>query len=244
MGAVKLGQSNTRIIERSYEPADLYLYQTVISPTITANVTLDDIVITVNDTTGATNGDVITFYEGIRFFQSIVKSFTATTITIQSPIDFAYTTDALVDIGIWNMAVNGSSITQIFSIKSPQLASLNIHTINCTMLDSSDMDDGKFGGIAQLTNGIIFKLVDGIKKNLALVVNNLGFYEIGFSTAYSAKAPAGKYGFRARRYIPEINGVILKLSHADDAEFQVHIQDDLTDLDLVTFTVNGYKGDI
>lgn len=227
----------------SLEPVDLYLYKLTLTPTISVDVSIEDLVITVDSTSGAANGDAITFYEGIRFFQSVIKSFTATTITISSPIDFAYTTKALVEIGKWNMAVNGSVTTQIFSIKSPPEISFNINTVNCSMLDSSDMDDGMFGGISSLSNGVIFKLVDGIKKNLALIINNLGFWEIGFDTEYSAKAPAGKYGFRARRHISEINGVVLKLLCKDNAEFQVHIQDDLTGLDLMAVTVNGYKGE-
>lgn len=57
--------------------------------------------------------------------------------------------------------------------------------------DDGSMDDGKFGGMSQLANGIRFGINDGWEKNLAVVVNNLGFAEIGFSTQYASKAPAG-----------------------------------------------------
>lgn len=221
-------------------PADYYLYKLVTTQTITSNVTIGDTVINVADTTGVVVGHAITFYEGQFMYQSIVKATTGTSITLSSPIDFAYTTAAIVETGLWNMAVDGSSTPQIFYIKSPPAASIHIHTINCSMLDSTAMDDGLFGGIPALTNGIIFKFVNTIVKNLALIVNNLGFWEIGFTTDYSLKAPSGQYGFKARRFVPDINGTAVFLTFVDHAQFQVIIQDNLTDLDLLSCTINGH----
>ena len=219
------------------EPFDLYLYKITVTLTITSGVTLGDTVINVVSTVGVNVGDVITFYEGTRFYQSLVMATTETSVTVGSPIDYAYTTSTLIEVGLWNMAIDGSTTTQIFSIKSPPDSDVDIHSINCSITDSSEMDSGKFGGIPQLSKGIIFRFVNSIKKNLALVVNNLGFWEIGFDIAYDDKAPAGTYGFKARRHIPTVNGVILKL--VGDGEFQVHIQDDLTDLDLLACSING-----
>lgn len=223
-------------------PADYYLYQTIVTPTITSDMTIGDTVVNVDDTTGIVVGHAITFYENISMYQSIVKATTATTITLSSPIDYAFTTAALVETGLWNMAVDGSVTPQTFKIKAPQLSDIHIHTINCSILSSDPyvMDDGKFGGITALTNGTIFKFINGITKNLALVVNNLGFWEIGFSTSYADKAPSGQYGFKARRDLPSINGIILALTYSDSAEFQIIIQDDLTDLDLFACTINGH----
>jgi len=135
------------------------------------------------------------------------------------------------------MAVDGTT-PQIFSIKAPPNATVDIHTINCSMLNTTAMDDGTFGGINQLTNGIILKFIDGFTKNLALIVNNLGFWEIGFSTEYSTKAPAGKYGFKARRHIPIVNGSVLRVK--ENSEFQIEIQDDLTGLDFMAMTIDGH----
>lgn len=221
-------------------PADYYLYQTIATPTISATATIGDEVITVISSTGVVANHAITFYEGSNMFQSLVTGTTATTISLASPIDFAYTASALVEAGLWSMNVNGSVTTQIFSIKAPPTGSICAHTINFTMLDATDMDDGKFGGMAALTHGILFRFINGLTKNLAVIVNNIGFWEIGFITEYSSKAPAGQYGFKGRRNVPQINGVVIKINSGGDSEFQIHIRDDLTTLDLFTSTINGF----
>ncbi len=221
-------------------PVDFYLYQTAATPTITVNTAIDDKILTVDSTTGVVVGHAITLYEGINMFQSVIKSTTATSITLSSGLDFAFTTGTLVECGNWNMAVDGSTTTQVFKIKSPSGININAHSIHVSMLDGSAMDDGKFGGLTQLNNGIIFRLEDGTIKNLAMIVNNIGFYEVGFDTEYASKAPAGQYGFRATRDIWKTNGTVLKLSGPDSSEFQLHVQDDLSDLDLLACTIGGH----
>ena len=223
-------------------PADYYLYQTIATPVISSTASVGDIVIDVVSSTGVVAGHVITFYEGISMFQSIVVSTTATTITFASTIDFEYTADSLVEAGLWSMNVNGSVTTQVFSIKAPPLAAIDVHTINLSMLDSSPMDDGLFGGITALApeDGLLFRFVNNITKNLALIINNLGIWEIGFTLDYSEKAPAGQYGLRARRDVPNINGVTVFINSGGESEFQIHIRSNLTDLDLVACTINGH----
>ena len=159
-------------------PADYYLYNTAATPVITSPVSVGDEVINVDDTATVVGGHAITMYEGHTMFQSLVTAKTAGTISIAAPVDYAYTVGALVETGLWSMNVDGSTTPQIFSIKSPPEADICVHSINCSMLDASDMDDGRFGGMAALTNGALFRFIDGIEKNLAVVVNNLGFWEI------------------------------------------------------------------
>lgn len=221
-------------------PADYYLYKKVATPVISSTAAIGDAVINVVSSTGVVVNHAITFYEGVNMFQSLVKATTATSVTLASPIDFEYTEDALIEAGLWSMDVDGSTTPQVFSIKAPPESSVHIHTINCSMLDATDMDDGTFGGMAALSNGILFRFLDGVTKNLAVILNNIGFWEIGFSTEYSAKAPAGQYGFKARRKIPEVDGVIVKLPLGGASEFQIHVRDDLTALDLFACTINGH----
>lgn len=221
-------------------PADYYLYKTIATPVISSTAAIGDEVINVVSSTGVAVGHAITFYEGLNMFQSLVTATTATSVTLASPIDFEYTEDALIEAGIWSMNVDGSVTPQIFSIKAPPDASICIHTINCSMLDSSDMDDGRFGGIAALSNGILFRFLNGGTKNLAVIVNNIGFWEIGFVTEYSPKAPAGQYGFKARREVPNINGVTVPLKFGGESKFQIHVRDDQTALDLFACVINGH----
>lgn len=225
---------------QSFIPADYYLYQTVATPVISTTATIDDEVIQVVSSTGVIAGHVMTIYEGNQMFQTLVTDTTATSISMSNPIDFAFTADALVEAGLWSMNVDGSSTTQIFSIKAPPTGSIHMHALNISMLSSVVMDDAKFGGRAALPNGILFRYTNSIKKNLAVVVNNLGFWEIGFDLVYSDKAPAGVYGLRARRNILAVDGTIVILGSGGMSELQIHIRDDLSDEDLFAAIINGH----
>jgi len=223
-------------------PLDLYLYYTEATPSLTAAVEVGDRTLDVDSVTSVDIGDVITIYEDDHIFQSLVMGISTLTIAVGSPIDYAFTTDAVCDIGLWSMNVDGSSTPVTFSIKSPPNIDFCIHTIGISILDASAMDDGTFGGRPVLANGIYFsREYQGIYKNLALIVNNLGFREIGFTTSYSAKAPAGQYGFSATRDIDDVNGIVLVLSHSAQDTFSVTIQDDLTVLDTFACVCNGHE---
>ena len=61
------------------------------------------------------------------------------------------------------------------------------------------MDDGKFGSITALTNGITMRLHNSYKYNLFTVKSNAGWSAIAYDTKYADKPPAGTgYGFAAR----------------------------------------------
>jgi hypothetical protein len=221
-------------------PTNNYLHRIDVTLTLTSGIAVGDTVINVGSSTGVVAGEAITIYEGKRMSQFIVAGTTATTITINPSSDFAYTTAALVESGPWNMAVDGSVTPQIFTIKCPPSGRFYIHAFNHTILDQSVMDDAKFGGLTALTNGIVVRRTNGGTKNLSIIVNNTGFYEFGYDTSYSAKAPAGYYGFKARKDLGQVNGITGLLKGADDDEFQLIVNDDLTGLDQFTCNIHGY----
>lgn len=224
-----------------YVPADYYLYFKEHTLQLTAAVSKGDMTMTVVSTEGLLPGNVITCYEGSWVFQSQIKTVTdATHITLLGPIDYHFTTAAVIETGLWNAAVDGSVNPICFSIKAPPLSAMVIRTVHASMLDGVVMDDGKFGGITQLSNGIRFGIDDGWEKNLAVIVNNLGFSEIGFTTQYADKAPAGQYGFSAHRDILTTNGVDIHLNAGLSSQFQMWVRDDLTEITLFCITVAGY----
>lgn len=234
------GAGTPSLAERFGQPANYYLYRLDASPVLTAPVSQDDKVINVVSSTGVTAGEAITFYEGKKMSQCIVVSTTATTITVTPGLDFEYSVSATVESGPWNMAVDGSVTPQVFKVSPPPNAMYNIHSFNNTILDNAVMDDAKFGGLVALTNGVLVRRKNGGTKNLSIIVNNTGFYEFGYDIEYSNKAPAGLYGFRARKNLTEVNGITGILYGKDDDEFQVIINDNLTGLNQFTCNLHGY----
>lgn len=223
-----------------FDSLDLYLYRLDATLVLTATQAIDDIILNVVSSIGAVVGDVITIYEDDRVYQSLITATTATTVTLSSPLDYAFTTSAIVDCGKWLMNVDGSITEQEFIIKAPQNSGIEIHSFRSSMLDSSTMDDGLFGGIPALTNGVIMRYSNSTTRNLALLINNLGFFEEGYTKTYSDKAPSGQYGVVFDRNIPGTNGVIVLLEGGNNAILKVVVRDDLTALDQFTFTIHGH----
>ncbi len=222
------------------ETVDLYLHTVTAEPSITAGASIDDESITVDAITGVTAGDVITIYENNSHYQSLVVSTATNTINLASPLDCAFTTDADVYVGKWNLNLNGSSTAIKAYILAPPSGYFDLQEIRISMLDSSPMDDALFGGITALTNGLLIRRVDGTVKNKALVVNNLGFKEFGFDVSYSDKAPAGKYGLLAKKNYKAVNGVVIRLSGTSGDEMQAWLRDDFTDLDQLSIIISGH----
>ena len=155
-------------------------------------------------------------------------------------MDFAFTTAAVIHIGTWNLAVDGSGTTKIAHIVVPPECKFNIYQLNISITDNVVMDSAKFGGISALTNGILFRMVNSTVKNLPLIVNNIGFSEQGCDISYDPKAPAGVYGFQAKKNYNIVNGVSLRLNGETNDEIQCLIRDDLTDLTMFNITINGH----
>ena len=169
---------------RYSDSVDLYAHINNVTPSMTVDANIDDTAIVVDSIASVNAGDVIVLYEGNRFFQSLVVSAAVLTINLASPLDFAFTTAAEIHIGDWDLSVNGSITPKIAHVIAPPLAKIDVYQINVSMTDNVAMDSAKFGGIAALTNGVLFRLVNSTIKNLPLVVNNIGFAEQGFDISY------------------------------------------------------------
>jgi len=225
--------------ETTNETVDLYLTIDVITPNITVNTAIDDKAITVNSAVGAVAGHAVTITEGSRHFQTIIKSVVGNVLNLASGLDYAYTTAARVRVGLWNLNANGSVTNRLAYIEAPPNAILELHEFRISISDDTAMDSSKFGGITALTNGIVFRVTDGMKKNGPLIVNNIGFAEQGFVTQYDDKAPTGLYGIRAVRNLKTTSGTVLHIDGSDSGTVVLRIQDNLTGLSQMTCTVSG-----
>jgi len=219
---------------------DLYAYINQATPLITVNTNLNDESIIVNSIAAVNAGDAIFISEGCKFYQSLVTSTAVLTINLAAPLDFVFTTEATIHTGPWNLAVDGSVTPKIAHILVPPKCEFNIYQLTISITDNVVMDSAKFGGISALTNGILFRIKNGFIKNLPLVVNNIGFAEQGCDIRYDDKAPAGVYGFQAKKNYLKTNGVALRLNGATQDQLQCIIRDDLTDLTMMNITINGH----
>ena len=220
---------------------NLYLCSQLAETTLASNATLNGNTIVVTNATGFATGKAINISQGNRIFQSLITNVTGTTITLASPLDYAFTTGAIVETGNWNLNQNGSVTPVIFKIKPPSGVKFHITAISITITDDGTMDDSKFGSLAALANGIVCRRVNGNIANFFLITNNRGFYQTGYDYQYNDRAGGtGAYGFLARKKIREVNGNIISLNGATDDELQIIVRDNLTGLTEFTVQAHGH----
>ncbi|MCK5603938.1 hypothetical protein KAR91_18770 [Candidatus Pacearchaeota archaeon] len=231
------------IQDQTTEIIDLHMEQHLGDITLSANTAIDDTDVDVVAGHGAIAGNALCFAESGRHSQVIVLSATATNIVFDTPLDFAYTTSADVCRAEIDMAVDGSSVSQIYRIKPPTGAEWDIVRVLFHIEDTTAMDDGTFGGATALTNGLVLRVKNGITKNIFNVKTNGDFAERAYDREYVAKPPAGTgHAMNVRRTFggQDKNGVVIRLNGDNGDELQIIIQDDLTDLDVFHSIVQGH----
>ena len=212
------------------EAIDLYFCQKFLTTSPSSWIALDAKSINLVSVVWITAWNCIDISENGRTFQALVQTVVSSTVTFNCPSDQAFTTNAVVKIGNWNMNVNGAVTPVIYTIQPPAWVKWDINRIIVGMLDDTAMDDSKFWGITALTNWVVFRIKDWYYKNLFVVSDNWWFRERSFDAQYLDKAPAGVYGFWVRKTFngQDKSGVTLRLDWDTGDQLQIIIQDNLT----------------
>lgn len=240
-----------KVQDQSTEIIDLHLSVLKNAITINVNTAIGQKIVNIKSI-GYTPlvGDMACFKEGTAFYQGEITAVASLgsdnyNITLDSPLDYAYTTAGGCSLRNSNLNVNGSVTPVIFSVSPKNLAAgtkWDITRMLFQIVDDTIMDDAKFGGITALTNGIVVRKKDGTYKNIFNIKANSDFALHAFDIAYSDKAPTGSYGFRVRRSFNgfDKNGVVIRLSADTEDELQVIVQDDLTGLTKFEVVAQGH----
>ena len=165
---------------------------------LTSDTAIDDESVNVSAGHGFTGAEdeVICIFENNRFIQSRVVSVSTNQIFIESPLPYAFTTEAKVIRGDIDLSKDGSSTAMdykfaLYNFSIPvDVAYLTIH-----MSHAADGDNSKFGGITalDLDAGFFMQLRNGYVFNFGNYTNNGDFHKAGASVEKSDKAPAGTY---------------------------------------------------
>lgn len=207
------------------------------STTVKTNATAGSRTIDLTDTTGYVDGNIVGIFSPLTtefYFGQQIGVPSGDTITLDTPLDYAYLSGATVINADANMAVDGSVTTQVFQIGPVGVGTgveVDITKVIGTISDNLAMDDSKFGGIAALTNGVVLRKNNGRFLNYGNAKSNgdLALFA-GRSNEYTDKAGGGNYSvfFELKFAGPENHGVTVRLRPGEILE--ILIQDDLTDL--------------
>jgi hypothetical protein len=219
------------------------------STTLNGAVDIDDRTIIVTSATGISVGSYIILFDpaSVRFSTFYATVVVGTTITLDSPIDFAYPDGTFIDVAITDLSVNGAVTPQIFGIRgigSPPGVELtfDLTRIIFEMTTDSPVDLASFGDLARLTNGLLLRTRNGRYKNIFNVKDNAEISGIMYDwTPFTATNPAqGVDGFVSRLTFgsPSKIGVVIRLAIGEDLE--VHVQDDLSGITSFKMWAEGH----
>lgn len=224
---------------------DLNFIQSQGATTLSLDISAEDNTITLTDATGFVDGNVIAIFSsaGIFYFGQQVGVAAGNVITLDTPVDQDFSSGDNVIRASRNMNVDGSGTTQIFQVGpvgSGTGIEIDITRILGYIQDNVAMSDDKFGGIAALTNGIVFRHNNTTINNLWNAKTNGELALLCFDFTYTDKSPANSYGARFRNSYAgqEKHGVTIRLAQGDILE--ILIQDDLTGLEVFNAMAQGH----
>jgi len=243
------GIVDARIQDQTTEIIDLHLSARVQELDIAVATSLYDTTVTVTTAAEPTDDNIVCFKEGTNFYQGTILSHSANggnwDVNLDTPLDFAYTTDGGCSERTINLAVDGSTTPVVFKVSPSNLTpgtEWDIVRIMGSITDATAMDDAKFGGMTALTKGIVVRTVDGIVKNIFNAKTNADLKHHMYDVVYSDKAPAGSNGLNFRRTFggQSKNGVVVRLTADTSDSLEVVIQDNLTALDTFYVIAQGH----
>lgn len=212
--------------------------------TLWVGAVINSYTINVTSTTGFVDDSVIFIASGENFYIGRqIGAVSGNIVTVDTPIDFNYSSGSVVFPANYHMNVDGSVTPQIFQIGSTSeeaVLELDITRVMGYFQDNVAMDDSNFGGLSALTNGVVLRRNDGVMTNLWNAKTNGEISLMTFDFQYTDKAPAGSYGARFRNTYagPSKHGVTIRLYPGDTLE--IIIQDDLTGLEDFIMMAQGH----
>lgn len=208
------------------------------STTLSANVTTGDILIAVVSAAGFSVTDDIRINEENAHFT--ITDIVANDITLNRPIDDEHLSgEDVVQVQL-NMNQSGTlAVPVAFRISPPSDERWQITRLLTTMIDSTAMDDGRFGGASALTFPFVIRSnIDGVITTHTHWSSNQDLKDDMFNVEYSDKAPAGKFGLAGRWTLTQSEFVI-DLDGATGDYVEGLVQQDLTVLDDFKIKAQG-----
>lgn len=250
---------NVEVQDQYSEIVDLLVYQVLDTMVLLANYSIDDQIIDI-ETTGYVPvvGNHACLKENTAFLQTEILAVSPLggnqyRLTLDQPLDFAYTTAGGCSIQNTNIATAvgslGSPVTFYLSPEGlSDSVSWDITRATFTLLGPGPVsdpapDDTRFGTIDALANGVVVRATNGITKNLFNAKTNGDLrMRCGGDLLFIDANKNGEYAVSGRRTFsgPEKNGVTIRMHAETRDRVEIIIQDDLTDMSVIRVNFQGH----
>ena len=212
--------------------------------TLTSGVTKGDVIIAVSAGHGflaaQTPPHYLVIMENDLYVQAKVISVTDDNITISVPSGSDFTTGATVLRGIIDMNINASGGEEEFVFNMRQgITPIDIQFASLTIWNAGAAgDDGKFGDLAELTNGMRLVKENTIDQGLGTYRANSDFREYGADIHYTDKSGGGgTYAVDITFDIKKVYGVVIRIDPRIPDILKAIINDALQTLDRLRIVI-------
>jgi hypothetical protein len=208
--------------------------------TLTSDINIDDVTFEVSADHGITTSHYLALWEGSAFEQVKVAGVSTNTITVELPFATAFSAlGTQIVRGKIDLAIDTTGTDFYFKMYNNAQIPIDIGYFVLTMQHGANVpDDGKFGGIDALTNGIYFRQVDGTRINLGNYKTNQDFKDRGAIVSYTEKAPAGTNGTSILFDIKSTFGQVMRINPRLNDYFIGRLRDELETEGMVKFTIS------
>lgn len=235
--------------DQTTQPLDIFfVLPTGAETVLSVAPSIDDTDIDVNSAVGFSVGDLILLLSAQgRFYQGQIVAINSNTLSLDTPLDFAFSIDDEV-IGLSKkMNIDGSTTSQTFKIRGDIgtvdiPVSIDITRIIGIMKTETTPQFGDFGDIENgLTKGIVIRSTNGVKKNLFNLKSNGEISNICYDLQIFSGGFFGDsngLAFRITFAGQDKHGVAIRL--APDESLDCIIQDDLSSLVSFNLIAEGH----
>jgi hypothetical protein len=218
--------------------------------TLSIEAVPDEITITVASPAGFEIGKNLSIYclGADTCYNATITNVAGNVVTLDTPLDFPYSVaDATIAVGSIDLNIDGSSTSQIYSVRDGDPGIISAYDITRLMLTMETTLLPEFpmwGDIAAgLTNGLVLRKVygDGTYQNIGNVKSNSELANFCYDMEIIEAAKFGINGVRARVTFAgqEKMGVTIRLNEGED--LQIIVQDNLSTLLNFRVTAQGHK---
>jgi len=199
------------------------------------------------DATGFATGNYLHLADGGVEHPHPKITLSGTTATLDRPLDYSFAIGDPIVKALVNMNVIGSLASpQSFKIEPLSTEVMHITRILIEMTHGTAGDNGLFGDLTTLTNGVVLRRYDGTTGTTGIFTvwkNNSDIVTDMYDVTYSARSGGGgAYGTNARGTFKEA-GAIVYLDGSKGDYLEVLIQDDLSGLGSFRIKAQGHYED-
>jgi hypothetical protein len=212
-------------------------------------VAIDDTTITLSSAVTLPVGTTIGIFSGGSgenrfYFGNLTTVATATaTLLLDAPLDFAFSAgDTVIFLSReMNVDASGAAVNERdfeVNVGATSGLEIDIHRITGTMIVATQPNDGLFGDLPSLLNGMTFSRKNGIIKNTFTVHNNDEIAIEGFDLIYTDRTtPSTVWGVRFRITFggEDKRGTVFRLRSGEG--LRIKLRDDISG--LVSFRVQA-----